>query len=93
MLGLDVRAADHRYNQAYFGVTGQQSQQSRFTSFTPGGGLNQYSLNANWTHKFDENWSTYVLVTASELGGKVEDSPLIERKGALSAVTSISYTF
>ena len=93
VLGLDVRAADHRYNQAYFGVTGQQSQQSRFTAFTPGGGLNQYALNANWTHKFDENWSTYVLVTASELGGKVEDSPLIERKGAVSAVTSISYTF
>ncbi|MCQ9186478.1 MipA/OmpV family protein [Streptomyces sp. IBSBF 2953] len=55
--------------------------------------MNQYALNANWTHKFDENWSTYVLVTASELGGKVEDSPLIERKGAVSAVTSISYTF
>lgn len=92
-VGFDVRSADRRYNQTYFGVTEQQAQRSRFASFTPGGGLNQYALNTTWIHKFDDHWSTLVLISASQLAGKVEDSPLVERRTAVMAASSVNYTF
>lgn len=92
-LSIAVNGGDRDYNNTYFGVTPEESLTSRFSAFKAKAGLHSASVSANWTHVLDEKWALFSQVNVDQLGGKVKDSPLVEKKTQATAAVGFTYTF
>ncbi|WP_434597893.1 MipA/OmpV family protein [Pseudomonas sp. R4-83] len=92
-LDLDAHAGDSRYNQTYFGVNQEQSQNSRFKRFNADSGIYAYSAALNWQHTFDAHWSGVVSAVVTHYADQVDDSPLVRTNAEAMGVFAINYSF
>lgn len=92
-VGAAAHFASGKYAQTYFGVTANQSMNSGFGQYAPGGGLYGVSLTANWTHKFTKHWSTTVAGGAMRYTGNASKSPIVFNKTNYQVATTLDYTF
>lgn len=92
-LSVSVNGGDRDYNNTYFGVTPEESLTSRFSAFKAKAGLHSAGISANWNHVLDEKWALSTVVDVEQLGGKVKDSPLVEKKTQATAAIGFTYTF
>ncbi|MFJ2992641.1 MipA/OmpV family protein [Pandoraea sp. NPDC087047] len=92
-LGATAHFASGKYAQTYFGVTANQSLNSGFGQYAPGGGLYGVSLTANWTHKFTKHWSTTLAGGVMHYTGNAAKSPIVFKKTNYQVATTLDYTF
>ncbi|MNR28274.1 MltA-interacting protein MipA [compost metagenome] len=92
-LDLDAHAGDSRYNQTYFGVTRDQSQQSRFSTFRADSGIYAYSSALNWLHTFDPHWSVSTNLIVTHYTDQTRDSPLVQNDAEVMGVVALNYSF
>ncbi|MBN6151859.1 MipA/OmpV family protein [Xanthomonas sp. AmX2] len=92
-MDLDAHGGDHRYNQAYFGVTQAQSARSRFATYSAGSGFYAYSVGANWDHALSKHWSSSLTVVGTRYIDNADGSPIVQRRAFASGVAAVTYTF
>ncbi|AJP59457.1 hypothetical protein UC34_05605 [Pandoraea vervacti] len=92
-VGAAAHFASGKYAQTYFGVTANQSLNSGFGQYSPGGGLYGVSLTANWTHKFTKHWSTTVAGGVMRYTGNASKSPIVFNKTNYQVAATLDYTF
>lgn len=85
--------ADSRYLNTWFGVNQQQSVRSGYAKYHTEGGFYASSMNATWTHLFNENWSTALSYDYTLLADRAEKSPIVRSRGGSSASVAVNYTF
>lgn len=92
-LEVSAHAGDGDYNQTYFGVSVEQSQNSKFARFEAAQGLYAYSTSISWLHTFNDHWSTLAALTATHYTGQVHKSPLVQKSEAVSGLVGLNYNF
>lgn len=92
-IGATAHFASGKYAQTYFGVTANQSLNSGFAQYAPGGGLYGLSLTANWTHKFTKHWSTTLAGGVMRYTGNAAKSPIVFNKTNYQVAATVDYTF
>jgi outer membrane protein len=94
--GPRARIADHRYHQAYYGVTPAIALATGLPAYSPGGGVHAIGVNAGLTHEFSSSWGMYAYAGYDRLVGDAADSPIVRALGSrdqFSGGIGISYTF
>ncbi|MDR3517342.1 MAG: MipA/OmpV family protein [Azospirillaceae bacterium] len=98
-VGPEVTWADHRYNQAYFGVTSAEATQASaqgnpLRAYSPGSGINDVSLSLSGVYAVTDHWQWMTNVRLSELvGNAAKNSPLTQRQFQPGIMTGVAYKF
>ncbi|ORT66570.1 MipA/OmpV family protein [Pseudomonas mosselii] len=92
-LGVNAHAGQVRYNQTYFGVTGQQSDNTDFDRFKADQGIYAYSGELSWMHRFDPHWSTIASVNVMHYTDQVRHSPIIRQDTPVTSTVGVQYAF
>ncbi|MGG6108949.1 MipA/OmpV family protein [Pantoea allii] len=82
-----------KYMQTYYGVSASQSAASRFTRYDAGAGVYAWSMNLDWTHKFNEDWSVVAAAGVTQLTGDARNSPIMQRKTSPTGSLLVTYRF
>jgi len=82
-----------KYMQTYYGVSASQSAASRFTRYDAGAGVYAWSMNLDWTHKFNEDWSVVAAAGITQLTGDARNSPIVQRKTSPTGSLLVTYRF
>lgn len=82
-----------KYLQTYYGVTASQSAASGFTRYDAKSGIYAYSLNMDWTHKFNQDWSVVAATGFTQLAGDARNSPIVQRKASPTGSLKVTYSF
>jgi outer membrane scaffolding protein for murein synthesis (MipA/OmpV family) len=90
---LTTTWANSGYQRGYFGVTGQQAQQSAFEAYRPGSGFKQVMLNAALNYQLTREIAFQGGIGIYTLLGDAANSPIVEKKVAEVAFLSASYRF
>ncbi|MFD3247921.1 MipA/OmpV family protein [Rahnella aquatilis] len=81
------------YMQTYYGVSSSQSAASGFTQYDAGSGIYAYSMNMDWTHKFNQDWSVVAATGFTQLAGDARNSPIVQRKASPNGSLKVTYRF
>jgi outer membrane scaffolding protein for murein synthesis (MipA/OmpV family) len=85
--------ANSQYAQSYFGVNAAQSNASGYNQFTPGAGMTDIKLGANWNWSIDTNWSLTTGASVKHLLGDSANSPFVIQKTPVTIFSAASYRF
>lgn len=91
--GLATTYANSNYMQSYYGVNATQSANSGYAVYTPGAGIREVALTANYTHKIDRQWAVVSSVSLGQLGSAVKAAPMSRSSTHNSVHISTNYTF
>ncbi|MBH1449342.1 MipA/OmpV family protein [Stenotrophomonas maltophilia] len=92
-LALTASWGTSKYMQTYYGVTASQSAASGFARHDAGSGIYAYSLNMDWTHKLNKNWSVVASAGVTQLAGDARDSSIVQRKTSPTGSLKVTYSF
>jgi outer membrane scaffolding protein for murein synthesis (MipA/OmpV family) len=92
-LGAGLTAVNRNDNQTWFGVTGAEALQSRFTYYEPGGGLQDVHAGLRWNWLLTPSWMLTTHLEAKRLLGSASHSPLVERPSNMTVSTAVAYRF
>jgi len=81
------------YMQTYYGVSASQSAASGFTRYDAGSGIYAWSMNMDWTHKFNQDWSVVAATGFTQLTGDARNSPIMQRKTSPGGSLKVTYSF
>ncbi len=82
-----------KYMQTYYGVSASQSAASGFTRYDAKSGIYAYSLNMDWTHKLNQDWSVVTAAGFTQLAGDAPNSPIVQRKTSPTGSLKVTYSF
>ncbi|MGB8927637.1 MipA/OmpV family protein [Pantoea agglomerans] len=82
-----------KYMQTYYGVSASQSAASRFIRYDAGSGIYAWSMNLDWTHKFNEDWSVIAAAGVTQLTGDARNSPIVQREISPTGSLLVTYHF
>lgn len=91
--GVGATFANRSHNQAFFGVSEEESARSLNREYAAGGGLKDVHVNARWNWSFSPSWLLTTGVQATRLRGDAAHSPLTERTTNLTVSTALAYRF
>ncbi|QXH58635.1 MipA/OmpV family protein [Pseudomonas maumuensis] len=92
-LGFNAHAGQAKYNQTYFGVTGQQSDNTAFDPYKADKGIYAYSSELSWMHRFDPHWSTIASVNVMHYTDQVRESPIVRQDTPVTSTVGVQYSF
>lgn len=81
------------YMQTYYGVNSSQSAGSGVTQYDAGSGIYAYSINMEWTHKFNQDWSVVAATGFTQLAGDARNSPIVKQKASPNGSLNVTYSF
>ncbi|CAN5751173.1 MipA/OmpV family protein [soil metagenome] len=85
--------ASSNYVQSYYGVNTAQSLTSGYNTYTPGAGLTDIKIGANWHWNLDTNWSLTTGASVRHLMGDAANSPFVIQKTPVTIFSAASYRF
>lgn len=91
LVGLTAVNRDH--NAAYFGVSAEESRNSRNRMYSPGGGLRDVHASVRWNYALSPSWMVSTQLQVKRLRGDAANSPLVERTTNVSVSTGLAYRF
>jgi len=96
--GPSVTYADSKLNEAYFGITSQQSEAAarlgnNLRPYHVGAGIQDVSLNFSSRYSFDQNWSLTGIIKLAMLVGNDANSPVVQQKFQPFVGVIVSYHF
>ncbi len=86
-IGPRATIVDDKYNQAYFGVTPEQSTRSGLARYNAGGGLLSYGVGAAFLVPVSGRLNAALLGGYDRLAGDAADSPLVQERGSRNQAT------
>lgn len=95
-IGPRLSFVDNKYNQAYFGVTAEQSARSGLSPYRPEGGLLSAGVGAVAIVPLTDRISGMLIGGYDRLTGDAARSPLVEERGSRNQATvalGLSYRF
>lgn len=92
-VGPSVTFADAGYMQTYFGITPQQSLNTEYAVYTPGGGIKSAKFGVNATWFFSEDWFLQGIAAAERLYGNAAESPILQTREQYTGSAYVGYTF
>lgn len=92
-LALTSSWGTSKYMQTYYGVSASQSAASGFTRYDAKSGIYAYSLNMDWTHKLNQDWSVVAAAGFTQLAGDAQNSPIVQRKTSPTGSLKVTYSF
>lgn len=92
-LAVGVNGADHRYMQAWHGVTPQQALRSGYPVFRADAGWHEAYASLVYRHEFGHDWSSFVQVQAHRLLGPAAASPLTRQPGTQGVSAGLARRF
>lgn len=92
-VGSGLSFAGDRYTQSYFGVNDAQSAATGYPVYTPGGGLRDATVFANWRRDLGPRWIWLAQAGVNHLLGPAADSPLTRRTTTWSLGTGLAWRF
>lgn len=92
-LALTSSWGTSKYMQTYYGVSASQSAASGFTRYDAKSGIYAYSLNMDWTHKLNQDWSVVAATGFTQLAGDARNSPIVQRKTSPTGSLKVTYSF
>jgi len=94
-LGASLDWGDSDYMQTWFGITPQQSANSRagLPAYRVSSGLSAGSAYASWRYRLNARWGVNALLGVQTLLGDAADSPVVERKTSAFGAFGITYAF
>lgn len=92
-VGATLTFGDRRYQQAYYGITPEQSARSGYPVYTPGAGLRDVGVGVGVRTYVGRRWVLFGGVNASQLLGVARDSPLTRRSASWGASAGVVYRF
>ncbi|MDR1044821.1 MAG: MipA/OmpV family protein [Candidatus Adiutrix sp.] len=78
-LGASLMLADSDYNQAYFGISREQSLRSGYRAYEADGGLKHVAVSASLAYELAYDLNLGFFAEYKRLVGPAADSPLVER--------------
>jgi outer membrane scaffolding protein for murein synthesis (MipA/OmpV family) len=93
LIGPAVTWADHRYTNAYFGVSEATSKVSGFAPFRAHGGLANAGAGASFVHLMGDHWLVEGDTGYRRLLGDAARSPIVETKLQFSLDVNLAYRF
>lgn len=81
------------YMQTYYGVSASQSAASGFAQYNAGSGIYNWSMNMDWTHKFNPDWSVVATAGFTQLTGDARSSAIVQRKASPTGGVKVIYRF
>ena len=94
--GVGASWVSQGFNQAYYGVTEQDSARSGLPAFGPSGGLEQMTGWLAAIYQFDKHWFGGALVYCQRLSGSAADSPIVTQRGSRNQIiygVGVAYAF
>jgi outer membrane protein len=93
--GPGLSWGSRQYQQAFFGITAEQSarSQEQLPEFQAGAGVNNLRFTTGANYRFAPNWNLIGSVTASRLSGHAGSSPIVETRQQYGAFLSAIYLF
>ena len=88
-----VTLVNQAYNQAFFGVTAQETLHGPNRFYTPSGGLKDVHAGVRWNWTFSPSWMLTSSLRVARLAGDAKDSPLVERPTNVTVSTALAYRF
>jgi len=82
-----------KYMQTYYGVSASQSAASRFIRYDAGSGIYAWSMNIDWTHMFNEDWSVIAAAGVTQLTGDARNSPFVQQETSPTGSLLVTYRF
>lgn len=92
-LGVSLRWADARYNQAYYGVTASQAARTGLRTHAPGAGVNAVQAGVSGRMALSPRWIGFAGLSWQQLVGDVADSPLVQERGSPRLAVGAAYRF
>jgi outer membrane scaffolding protein for murein synthesis (MipA/OmpV family) len=92
-VGAGMTVANRKHNQAFFGITADESDRTGTPAYDAAGGLRDVHLNVRWNWTFTPSWLLTTGVQAARLQGDAADSPLTRRPTNLTVSTALAYRF
>ncbi|ACT08046.1 MltA-interacting MipA family protein [Dickeya chrysanthemi Ech1591] len=84
---------DARYNNLFYGVNQQQSQNSGYRTYQAESGLYGQSISLFWTHQFDPHWAATLSGSYTHLNDKAADSPIVFSANQSEGTFAVTYAF
>ncbi len=81
-IGPHLSAADHTFNQSYFGVTATQAAKSGLSRYTPQAGLLAYGVNGTLIYPLNQTLTLTGLAGYDRLTGDAGNAPLVTKRGS-----------
>lgn len=78
--GAQIGYGNDKYNDTYFGVTGDESAASGLDAYAPGGGFNEAAITFEARYKLNETTSLLGEVRYGKLIGDAADSPVVQEE-------------
>ncbi|WP_378945734.1 MipA/OmpV family protein [Paracoccus sp. R86501] len=78
--GAQIGYGNDKYNNTYFGVTGDESATSGLDTYAPGGGINEAAITFEARYKLNETTSLLGEVRYGKLIGDAADSPVVQEE-------------
>jgi outer membrane protein len=92
-LAAGVTLANRAYNEAFFGVTPEESGRSGYLAYQPSAGLKDVHVGVRWNWALAPAWIVTSGLQASRLAGSAQHSPLVMRPANLTVSTALAYRF
>jgi outer membrane scaffolding protein for murein synthesis (MipA/OmpV family) len=92
-LAAGVTLANRAHNEAFFGVTPDESVRSGYLEYQPSAGLRDVHVGARWNWALAPSWIVTSSLQASRLAGSAKNSPLVTRPTNLTVSTALAYRF
>lgn len=92
-IGPGVTWADHRYTNAYFGISEATSKVSGYNAFVAHGGLTNVGAGASYVHLMGDHWMLTGDTGYRRLLGDSARSPVVETKLQFSLDVNLGYRF
>ncbi|MFY0730365.1 MipA/OmpV family protein [Pseudomonas sp. NFX15] len=93
---LTAHFADAQQNQAFFGVSGDESRASGIVRYNAGGGLQNIALTQSFEFPLAAHWSLLTSVSWIHLTGSAADSSIVKQEGHVDqgqVQAAIAYKF
>lgn len=92
-LDIGLLWGNKKYNQAYFGVTQEESMNSGRSYFRASEGVYRYDYGIAWDHKLNKNWSTSFQISVDSYADDVRRSSVVSAKESVNLSTAITYAY
>ena len=94
--GPQIKLADSKYMQAFYGITAGQAAASSLSAFDASGGIVSYGVGGSALMPLTQKMSINVFGSYDRLAGDAADSPLVVQRGSADQVfigSAVAYKF
>ncbi len=90
--GITMQWQNKKLNDYYYGVSQKEADKSGLKTYQANSGVSA-SFSVTTGYAFNENWSTFAILSVTKESNSVKNSPMTERSYSSSFVTGVSYHF